>query len=512
MKIESSNKYVILLICAISALILSPLWHYEYHRDELLFLSYGNHLAMGYYSTPPLMGLLSFIILHLPIDTYITIRIIGMISFFLLLLYSTKLIKLFSNSLVLQIFTVLVMILAQQKETLMYLVTGFDTVVTTIASYHLLRFLLQHNKKDIILFAVLLGIGINNKYTILFFFTILLILLFYKKQMPLNAKEIKIAGIILLAFIIPNFFWQIKHDFMFMKYVSHVQTNQTKGANRIALLFKMLFSNELGFIFIVLGIWEMFKKNLTTKLFAIAALCCMLFVSVVKGKSYYCNNFFPLIYCFGILKLYDLKTTQKTKQIASAGVLLLLIPHFLCESFILTPKGLLNYSQFLRKHVSSNILKYEGGSSQNSKNILPHTHANMLGWNALVKEISNSCNKYNSDSIYIFCQNYGEAAAVEIIGKKYNLPSPLSFHDNFYYWSCKRIIKQPAVMLIVSKNGYSQNLAQLFRNSTNYVFKDDYAVEDMAGIYVFTNPSHSFAEYWQYILPKIDNPSAAYIL
>src|SRR5207302_8866730 len=34
----------------------------------------------------------------------------------------------------------------------------------------------------------------------------------------------------------------------------------------------------------------------------------------------------------------------------------------------------------------------------------------------------------------IFCQNYGEAGAIDFFGPKYGLPPVLSGHQNYFYW------------------------------------------------------------------------------
>ena len=34
----------------------------------------------------------------------------------------------------------------------------------------------------------------------------------------------------------------------------------------------------------------------------------------------------------------------------------------------------------------------------------------------------------------IFCQNYGQAGAIDLFGPKYGLPPALSGHQNYYFW------------------------------------------------------------------------------
>jgi hypothetical protein len=40
----------------------------------------------------------------------------------------------------------------------------------------------------------------------------------------------------------------------------------------------------------------------------------------------------------------------------------------------------------------------------------------------------------NKENCFIFCNNYGKASAISIIGKKHGLPEPVSFCESFKYW------------------------------------------------------------------------------
>ncbi len=46
-----------------------------FHRDELLYLALGRHLAAGYWSNPPLIGFISYFTQLLPGSTLFTLRL-----------------------------------------------------------------------------------------------------------------------------------------------------------------------------------------------------------------------------------------------------------------------------------------------------------------------------------------------------------------------------------------------------------------------------------------------------
>lgn len=60
---RTNNETVMLLSLSAIGIIFHLLFYnsLEFHRDELLYFSLGEHLDFGYHSVPPLIGLLAFI-------------------------------------------------------------------------------------------------------------------------------------------------------------------------------------------------------------------------------------------------------------------------------------------------------------------------------------------------------------------------------------------------------------------------------------------------------------------
>ncbi len=63
MNIKKSNDRILLLIISFISVIFQLSFYslFEFHRDELLYFSLGQHLALGYHSVPPFIGFLAFV-------------------------------------------------------------------------------------------------------------------------------------------------------------------------------------------------------------------------------------------------------------------------------------------------------------------------------------------------------------------------------------------------------------------------------------------------------------------
>jgi hypothetical protein len=68
---------------------------------------------------------------------------------------------------------------------------------------------------------------------------------------------------------------------------------------------------------------------------------------------------------------------------------------------------------------------------------LPQDFADMLGWKEMTQKVAaayNSLDSTEKKNTIIFCDNYGQAGAVNYYGKPYHLPEAYSDNASFLYW------------------------------------------------------------------------------
>jgi len=68
---------------------------------------------------------------------------------------------------------------------------------------------------------------------------------------------------------------------------------------------------------------------------------------------------------------------------------------------------------------------------------LPQILSDRFGWPEMVQGFATRYNALPPDvraHTGIFCHNYGEASAVNILGPAYGLPPAISGHQNYFYW------------------------------------------------------------------------------
>jgi 8-oxo-dGTP pyrophosphatase MutT (NUDIX family) len=61
----------------------------------------------------------------------------------------------------------------------------------------------------------------------------------------------------------------------------------------------------------------------------------------------------------------------------------------------------------------------------------------------------------------IFCGNYGEASAVNVLGTKYGLPVAISGHQNYFYWGWHGYTGESMLTLGHDRQDYADNYEEV---------------------------------------------------
>lgn len=135
---------------------------------------------------------------------------------------------------------------------------------------------------------------------------------------------------------------------------------------------------------------------------------------------------------------------------------------------------------------------------------LPQDYADQLGWEELT-QITAKAYEQNPDKekAAIYCENYGQAGAIAIIGKKYNLPEPLCFHESFVYWVPEKF--DPDIEHFIYINDELGDDINDFFEKVEIVgsISNEHAREFGTTVYLCSRPKSSFNLMWQEILQNL---------
>jgi hypothetical protein len=148
-------------------------------------------------------------------------------------------------------------------------------------------------------------------------------------------------------------------------------------------------------------------------------------------------------------------------------------------------------------------LRWETGD----KHSLPQDYADMLGWEELASIAAKTYNGIqDKPSTMIYAENYGQAGAIMVLGKKYNLPEPVCFSESFFYWF-PRNPEHEITNFIYINDRLGDDVPKLFADCKEMGSIDNpLAREHGTGVWLCTSPKVSFNKFWKIRVSNINNP------
>jgi hypothetical protein len=435
---KGNNLAWIILISLISLLI--HFFTYNnlgFHRDELLYLALGRHLSTGYWSNPPLIGIISYISQLIPGDSLFTTRLFpSLAGAFLVFLTGITARELGGKSYA-QILACLVI------STSLIILRGFsmlqpvpfDIMFWSLIMYLFLRYVNTGKPLYIIFVGVIFGLGLLNKYMVVFLAAGLAIgvLPTQYRSLWLNKYTIYAMFIALLLFL-PNFLWQSTHSFPVLTHMHELAETQLVNVKRANILIDQILMFATGSLIWIAGlIWLLLSEDAKKyRIFGYTYLIILFIFLLLRGKSYYMAGLYPFFFAAGGVYWEKVLKPIWTRIVVAAVLTLLSLPLVPGGIPLMSAEKLANYfGNIPSKTVIEALLRWEDGKIHP----LPQDFADMIGWDELGDIVINACDTIqDKNRILIYAENYGQSGAIEHFGKPYGLPAVTSFSDSYVLW------------------------------------------------------------------------------
>ena len=88
---------------------------------------------------------------------------------------------------------------------------------------------------------------------------------------------------------------------------------------------------------------------------------------------------------------------------------------------------------------------------------LPQHYADMFGWDELVEALAGVYNDLPPDERAVaafFVYNYGEAGAIDLLGREHDLPKAMSGHNNYWLWGPRGYSGEVLIIVGGSRDGH----------------------------------------------------------
>jgi hypothetical protein len=411
---------------------------YGYFRDELYYLACGQHLAPGYVDQPPLSILLlrfSQIVLG---DSLPAIRLLpAMAGAGIVVLTGVIAREMGGRAWAITLACVAALsamfLLAVGN---FFSMNAFEPLFWMGCIYLLVRIINGGSPKLWLWFGAVAGLGLENKHSMAFFgLGIFAALLLTSERRHLREKWIWLGGLLALLIALPNLVWEAQHHWPTYELLNNI-AHSTKNVALSPLEFlkqQILLNNPATLPLWLGGLIWLFVARGGRRYCAIAIIYLVtlgVFLAL-HGKSYYLAPAYPMLFAGGAVAM-ERVCTVRCRWVKRLFFAFLLIVGALIAPLalpILLPEKLIAYMEEI--HVQPPRTE----TSHTAE--LPQLFADQFGWEQMVVSIAHVYHHLKPEDekrAGIFCQNYGEAGAVDFFGRKYGLPPALSGHQNYFLW------------------------------------------------------------------------------
>jgi 4-amino-4-deoxy-L-arabinose transferase-like glycosyltransferase len=430
-------------LLAIAALplvaLLACLSQYGWFRDELYYMVCASHPATGYVDQPPLSLWLLAAWRAIVGEHLAAIRVLPALMAPVWVVATAALARELGGERGAQVLAALA---AAVVPTMLgvchvYSMNAFDLVAWPIATLLFLRATETGSRRAWIGLGFALGLGLLNKLSVLWLgagFAAALVLTSRRKALATPWPYV--AALIAAAVASPYALWEVRNQFPTLEFMHN------------ATSLKMVGVSPFGFAkeqFLSVGPWTLplwaaglvaglVPRTITGARSIAIAYLAVVVILIAEGHSRgsYAMPAYPaLLACGACAVERSLRGSARTIaravlsiELLSGGVLgaCLALPLLPVETYIAVTQRI-GLAPSTEEHLAMGRL--------------PQSMADMFGWQELADAVGRAyqgLSPYERAHCVIFGQNYGEASAAAVLGKKYGMPRVLSGHNSYWMW------------------------------------------------------------------------------
>jgi len=480
---------------------------YGYFGDEMYHMACGEHLAWGYVDQPPMIALATWLTRHVLGTSLFAVRFVPALAGMVLVWLTGLITRELGGGRFAQIVSALC-----SAGALVYLImfriytmNAFEPILWMGCAYAVIRIVKTGNQRLWLWFGVLIGIGLENKYTILVFgFGIVAGLMLTPERKAFFHKWIWIAGLIAFAIFLPNLIWNLQNHFPFLELMQNIRASgRDVVLSPINFMVAQIFlMTPVTFpVWLIGALYFLFLRD--GKPFRVLGwtfLIVLLVLMATHGKDYYATPIYPFLFAGGAVVIEKFSTFRHLAWIRTVtlAVLVVGILYFLPMGVpVLSPENYLRYQASLP-------FKMQPQEKSMMAEPMIHTYSWCFGWEEMVAGAAEAYNRIppaERQDAAIFSNDFAAAGAVDIIGPRYNLPKAIGGHQSYWLWGPRQYSGRIMILL-----GETEKEARDFFNEVIVVkeLHHPYAAPwENRPVLLCRGPKRfrTLAEYW----PKLKN-------
>ena len=432
-------RLLLLLAVAKLALHVLAIEQYGYFRDELYYLASTRHLAWGYVDLQPLSIWVLAAVRFLLGDSLPALRLLpvlaGGATVVLFGLVAHKL----GGGHYAQGLAALVALLCPTflGTDHYYSMNALALLFWVLAALLLLHTLERPALGRWALVGLLGGVALLNKPSALWYGGSLFIGLLVTRYRPLLRTPGPWIALALVALLVlPNAVWQAQHGWPTPEWMRNASSIKMVATGPVEFVLEQIVSMNpgaapiwiAGLLYGLFGRGEPFRKGARV-LFWMYVVIALLLVMSGRSRPYYLAVTYVMVLPLGAVALEERVPGHAMR---TALAVLVIVFGALALPFALP---VLPVRTFVRYQAALHQAPHT--DEHHAMGALPQQYADMFGWEEMVALVHKAYLRLTPDErahCRIFGQNYGEAGAVDVLGRPLDLPYAISGHNSYWLW------------------------------------------------------------------------------
>ncbi|MGA2812027.1 MAG: glycosyltransferase family 39 protein [Candidatus Acidiferrum sp.] len=484
-----ANTYLLLAIAGVVALVhVLTNNRYGFHRDELQFLSDAQHLDWGFVPYPPFTPFVERIGLGIFGLSMVGLRLFSVIAQATAIFMTGLMARELGGGRLAQTAAALATALSPLSlfEGTEFQYSSFDYLWWVLVAYFTIRLLKTENPRWWLAIGAAAGAGLMTKYTMCFLLCGVAggLLLTRERKYFLSPWFWGGSAVALLIFL-PNLWWQVRHGFVSLHFLQHIHVRDVRQgrARSFARDQFLICIDAFAAPLCIAGLWS-FLRDSRYRLLAWMYLIPLALFVAGRGRGYYLGAAYPVLAAMGAVA--GERWVGSLKRLWRSTV-----QGAFCA-------GLVGWGLVM----SAMILPY--AAEGRLKNFALKNNGDLreeIGWTEMVKtvaDIRDALPPEQRQNVGVLVGNYGEQGAIELLGKSYGLPAPISMTNSA--WLRGYPAPPPATLIVL---GFSREHAdrtfascRLAGHLGNAEGVKNEETEDHPDIFVCGPPRKPWAEFW----------------
>jgi hypothetical protein len=470
---------------------------YGYQRDELYFISCARHLAWGYVDQPPLIAIITRVVLTIFGDSLVGLRLLPAAAAAATVIVTGRVARRLGGGLFAQGLAMLALALAPFYLAIGNLLTmnAFEPLLWMSAAYLFMKAESDDRPLRWLALGLVVGLGFLNKYSMFFYMgSACLAMVFTSHRRTFARPGPWFAVVIAVLLAAPNLIWQSAHGWPQLEVLRNAAIDKNVSVNPLTFyLQQLLMMNPLTAPLWIAGLWSLLfsPRGARLRWFGLTYVILSLVYLALQAKVYYLAPIYPVLIAAGSVVIERVLQPRRWLAFAYGGLLLAGGLAIAPEAFPLLPLPTFIAYQHIFDVRGIKMEKHPQG-------IVPQQFADELGWDTLVGTMKAAYEKLPSQQrkqAVFLTYNYGQASALDFFGPKLGLPRALSGHNNYFLYGT-----HGASGNVVLAIGLDPKFLQTEWKSVVAVatYHNDYVLPDENDlpIYLCTQPTGDFNGWW----------------